>query len=216
MTRVWEFLKDNGLSLSLSGLFAASLVGESLAGLAAYNRDQIDLGLPTIGYGKYLKTGTFLDAIFVNWQAAVLQLAVLIVLSTILLQRGASHSRKPIFGRHRPKAATRRRSQRRPSWLYRHSLSIAFATLFVISFALHAVCGAAADNEERRLLDQPPINIAAYVSSGKFWYLTFQTWQAEFIAIGAFVVLTVFLREEGSPESKKLGARNSDTGNPNE
>jgi len=54
-----------------------------------------------------------------------------------------------------------------------------FLLLFVLSLAPHVVVGGKAYNEERALAGQPPISIAAFLISAKFWSSTLQTWQAE-------------------------------------
>ncbi len=43
-----------------------------------------------------------------------------------------------------------------------------------------------------------------------FWEGTLQNWQSEFLAVGSFAVLTIFLRQRGSPESKPVGAPTGD------
>jgi hypothetical protein len=55
----------------------------------------------------------------------------------------------------------------------------------------------------------------AYAGSAQFWFENFQTWEAEFAVILLFVVLTIFLREERSAESKPLGASEATTGETN-
>ncbi len=39
---------------------------------------------------------------------------------------------------------------------------------------------------------------------------TFQNWQSEFLAVGSFAILAVYLRQRGSPESKPVGAPTGD------
>ena len=65
------------------------------------------------------------------------------------------------------------------TWLYSNSLFPAFVLLFMSSLALHVVFGTNAYNEERALIGQPPISIAAFLLSAKFWSSTLHTWQAE-------------------------------------
>jgi Domain of unknown function (DUF6766) len=50
------------------------------------------------------------------------------------------------------------------------------------------------------------------VGDPEFWYESFQNWQSEFLSIGTLVVLGIFLRERGSPESKPVYAPHSQTG----
>ena len=51
-----------------------------------------------------------------------------------------------------------------------------------------------------------------YIRSSQFWFESFQNWQSEFLAIAAMVVLSIHLRQRGSPESKPVDAPHSQTG----
>jgi hypothetical protein len=51
---------------------------------------------------------------------------------------------------------------------------------------------------------EPPVALMEYVGSSRFWFESFQNWQSEFLAIGSMVVLSIFLREANSPESKDV------------
>jgi hypothetical protein len=57
-----------------------------------------------------------------------------------------------------------------------------------------------------------PISWAGYLAAPEFWNWTFQNWQSEMLAVGAMAVLSVFLRQRGSPEFKPVGAAHDDTG----
>ncbi|MEO6966168.1 MAG: DUF6766 family protein [Acidobacteriaceae bacterium] len=206
---------ENGLSIVLLTLFVGFLIAQSLAGVSLYNDTRTAHGLGQVGYWRYVRTGTFLQGVFSNWQAAILQLASLIIFGVYLHQRGAPHSRKPGKFGH-PKG-----SEKLPwrgshlGWFRRNSLSFVFVALFVVAFILHLLSGAAAYNQELAYSHQVPLSVLAFFVSAKFWFTTFQTWQAEYMAIALYVLLSIFLRQEGSPESKPVGASNSDTGDPN-
>jgi hypothetical protein len=45
---------------------------------------------------------------------------------------------------------------------------------------------------------------------GRSRLATLENWQSEFLAVGSFAVLTIFLRQRGSPESKPVGAPTDD------
>lgn len=51
-----------------------------------------------------------------------------------------------------------------------------------------------------------------YVTQPEFWGRTLQNWQSEFLAVASMVVLSVDLRERGSPESKPVGTPHTATG----
>jgi hypothetical protein len=93
---------------------------------------------------------------------------------------------------------------KRYSWLYRNSLTIVFLSLFIISLAFQSVAGWKELNEE--IIDEgaQPLPFVAYLSSGHFLAATFENFQSEFLQMGLYVVLTVFLRQIGSAESKSM------------
>jgi hypothetical protein len=97
--------------------------------------------------------------------------------------------------------------------LYEYSLSLAFLLLFLISITLHAVAGAADYNQEQgahgELSALTPIQ---YAGTSRFWFESMQNWQSEFLAIAAVVVLSIFLRQRGSPESKPVDSPHAETG----
>jgi succinate dehydrogenase hydrophobic anchor subunit len=96
--------------------------------------------------------------------------------------------------------------------LYEHSLSLAFLLLFLVSFTLHAASGARHYSEEQLEHGAPGVSMWEYLGTSRFWFESFQNWQSEFVAIGAMVVLSIFLRQKGSPESKPVDSPHSQTG----
>lgn len=206
MNSIDKFLRNNGLAITFFCLFVCSFVGQSVSGLFQYN-DQVRHS-SKLGYWQYLGTGNFLEGVFVNWQAAMLQLACLILLGSFLILRGASHSRKP------DDSSTEHENIRGEgsSWQYRHSFLLFFLAAFFASFLAHIIFGSAAYNEKRALTNGEALPPSAYPISAQFWFETFQTWQAEFLAIALFIVASIFLRGEGSPESKPVEASDEETG----
>jgi hypothetical protein len=220
--RLRRLFRDNGLSLVLCLLFAGTFAGQSLVGHRKYNNDQRDHGQPTLSYPGYLASPGFLEATMENWESEFLQMAVYVVLTAILFQKGSAESKDP----EKKEAVDRRPNPRRPGapgpvrrggWalaLYRHSLSLAFVSLFALSLLLHAVGGAADYNEEQAAHGQSDrVSVAQYLGTAQFWFESLQNWQSEFLAIACMVVLTIFLRQQGSPESKPVDSAHSETGN---
>jgi hypothetical protein len=205
-------IKNNSLSIVLFALFAICISAQSFAGWWLENETLATHGQVPVGYWHNLSTGTFLEGLATNWQAAFLQLGSLIVFSGFLYQRGAPHSRDPSKPKNKQKD---REEASRFSWFYRNSLFLAFVALFALSLALDVVVGDKAYNEVRMLGGQPPISIAAFLLSAKFWSSTLDTWQAEYLAIAVFVVLSIFLRQEDSAESKPVESSNERTGEAN-
>lgn len=141
--KLWEEIRSNSLSIAFFWLFLVCIIAQSFTGLETQNDMLAAHGFPVLDYWDYLSTGAFIDGLAVNWQAAVLQLGSLIIFSSFLYQHGSPHSRLDRKENKEPK----RRHHGYFSWLYRHSLSISFLLLFVITMMLHIVFGAKATNE---------------------------------------------------------------------
>ncbi|HWA93879.1 MAG TPA: DUF6766 family protein [Terracidiphilus sp.] len=206
-----RWFREHGLSVSFTSLFLICLAGQSIAGHTSYNSELASHGIRTISFAAYLRTGNFLDGIFANWQAALLQLGCLIFFGTRLREKGAAHSLTTRNLQHKRGMKDR---TRRP-WIYRNSLTIAFATLFAATFAAHLVFGGMDYNARLEMTGKPAISTMAYGLSSAFWFSNMQTWEAEFAAIALYVVFSIFLRQQGSPESKPVDSSNEVTGKTN-
>ena len=90
------------------------------------------------------------------------------------------------------------------SFLYRNSLTIVFLILTLITISGQAFTGLKQYNEELSEHNQAAVSLVEYLSSGHFLQATFENWESEFLQMGVFIWLTVFLRQKGSSESKKL------------
>ena len=88
------FFRENGLSLALAGAFPVCLLAQALSGLAAFNEELREHGRATLELGEYLRSGHFLEAVFENWESEFLQMAVFVLLTARLFQRGSSESKK--------------------------------------------------------------------------------------------------------------------------
>ena len=74
------------------------------------------------------------------------------------------------------------------------------------------MAGWAAFNESRLQQLQDPISWKAYLMNADFWARTLQNWQSEFLAVGTFAVLAIYLRQRGSSQSKPVGEPHESTG----
>jgi uncharacterized protein DUF6766 len=92
-------------------------------------------------------------------------------------------------------------------FLYENSLSLVMFGLFALTLGVQSVAGMNTYNADREEHSQQPVGYTAYVTSGHFIEAVFENWESEFLQMSAFVVLTVFLRQKGSPESRKLGGK---------
>jgi hypothetical protein len=207
-------IRDNGLSIVLLGMFILALVGQSVAGWSVFNEDRQEHGIGGLGFLAYLLSAQFIEATAENWESEFLQMAAYVVLTVFLYQRGSSESKdpdrieevdaEPASGKAPPDAPWPVRAGGWILGLYRYSLSFAFLLLFLASFAGHALSGARLNNLERMEHGRPAQPLVEYLASGQFWFESLQNWQSEFLAILAMVVLSIFLRQKGSPESKPV------------
>ncbi len=218
-----KFLRNNGLSLVLFGLFFFTfLIGQSVVGSWEYNDDNLQHGQPTLTYLQYLATPHFLEATMENWESEFLQMFFFIILTVFLYQKGSAESKDPDEKEAVDTDPRKSRNKnvpwpvRKGGWalrVYEHSLSIAFLILFAISFFFHAVGGAGEYNAEMKEHGKSErVSAIGYMATSRFWFESLQNWQSEFLAVGSMVVLTIFLREKGSHESKPVDSPHSQTG----
>jgi hypothetical protein len=85
-----------------------------------------------------------------------------------------------------------------------NGLSVVLIALFVASMVGQALTGWVDSNRDASAHGQPPTTLSNYLSSGHFWEATGENWESEFLQMAAFVLLTVFLRQKGSSESKRI------------
>ncbi len=86
-----------------------------------------------------------------------------------------------------------------------HSLLFANLALFVIFFCGMAITGFNTYNQDQLDHGQSAVSFTAYLGTGAFGEATFENWESEFLQMGMYVVLTVFLYQRGSSESKPIG-----------
>ncbi len=208
------FFRDNGLTMALMAMFLFSMAGMIWSGHAAFNESLREHGGAAVGLLAYMRSGEFLSALFENWESEFLQMSAYVMLTAMLFQRGSAESRDPDdpdrAGDELPASVRRRHPIR--SWLYSYSLGLALALLFVASFAMHLWASMMAANEEALRHGAPLLSFAEYAVDAQLWFESFQNWQSEFLSTAVLVVLSIFLRHKGSPESKPAGAANSETG----
>ena len=218
-----RIFRENGLSIVLVLLFVVFWIAQSVSGYREHNNEQREHGQPEVRYGEYLRGAHFWEATTENWESEFFQMFGYVMLTAMLYQKGSSESKDPNEPEpvdKDPRAGSRKPNVpdpvRRGGWvlkLYENSLSLAFLLMFLISISLHAVAGAADYNQEEAS-HGAPANLSAlqYAGTSRFWFESFQNWQSEFLAIAGMVVLSIFLRQRGSPESKPVDSPHSETG----
>ncbi|WP_028980892.1 DUF6766 family protein [Sporocytophaga myxococcoides] len=214
-----SFIKRNGLSICLFLFFLIFITGQILTGWKEYNEELADLGGEEMGLSSYLLSGHFIQTTFENWESEFLQMGTYVWLTVFLKQKGSAESksltkeeevdRMPVAHSEAPWPV-----KKGGIWLkwYKNSLTLAFLFLFLISFFLHAVGSHNEYNKEQELLGRPVETFVEYLANNQLWFESFQNWQSEFISVFSIVILSIFLRQKGSPESKPVDAPNSLTG----
>jgi hypothetical protein len=87
----------------------------------------------------------------------------------------------------------------------RNGLSIVLIALFALTLGGQAVTGWIEHNESERQHGGQATGLSQYLLSGHFWEATGENWESEFLQMSAFVLLTTFLYQRGSAESKRIG-----------
>ena len=202
----------------------AALVGQAFAGWHQYNNDQISENLGRIGLGDYLTSASFAVDVAENWQSEYLQFLLYIVGTVWLLQKGSPESKEldsAGLESDEEQKVGRYAGVDSPAWakvggarrlVYSWSLSLVMAAIFLVSWLAQSVAGLAAYNETRLQQLQDPLTWGAYLIGADFWSRTMQNWQSEFLAVGSMAVLSIYLRQRGSPESKPVGSPHASTG----
>jgi len=214
------FFKKNGLSIVFLTLFLFSIIGQYITGWHEYNEEREENNMSPVAFPSYLNSGHFLSATFENWESEFLQMALFVILTISLRQKGSSES-KGFDGKEevdREPSARRKGAPaivKKGGWMlavYKHSLSISLALLFVVSFAIHLYGSLKDENEQLVQKGFPPETATHYLAGSRFWFESFQNWQSEFLSVFTLVVLSIFLRQKGSPQSKPVDAPHSETG----
>jgi hypothetical protein len=219
-----RFIRDHSLSLFFLVIFLASLVGLAIAGHALHNDDAIAHHSETMSFWRYIRSSDFGNAVMENWQSEYLQFMLFMLATVWLIERGSPESKEPgkqgtetfkeqQIGEHAQKDS--------PSWakargiktfVYSNSLLIVMSIIFFGSWFAQSVTGWTTFNAEQVDHHQATVSWLGYLGSADFWEATLENWQSEFLAVGSFVAITVFLRQRGSSQSKPVGAPHHSTG----
>jgi hypothetical protein len=159
-----------------------------------------------------------------NWQSEYLQFLLYIIATIWLVQKGSPESKeldKTGLESDKEQIVGEHSSAKSPVWakvrgwrltVFSNSLGATMGVIFALSWLVQSVTGNSAYNEEQLKNFQQPVSWAEYVVSPEFWNRTLQNWQSEFLAVGSMVVLSIYLRQRGSPESKPVGSAHDATG----
>jgi hypothetical protein len=213
-----SLLRRNGLSIAFGALMLVTLLLHALTGWRAENEEREGQGRDRISVVEYLGSGPFLSSLFENWESEFLQMGLFVLLTVPLRQKGSSESRKMHPEEEEKKSYPAARQpwpvRRGGIWrrLYEHSLSAALFLLFLLSFVGHWLGSWRQHAEEQLLAGELPPTLLQHLGSAEFWFESMQNWQSEFLAVLAIVVLSIYLREKDSSQSKPVEAPHSETG----
>jgi hypothetical protein len=213
-----RFLRDNGLGVTFGLLFLIALVGQAISGHADFNNHQLADGAQPATFLHYIASSDFAVDVAENWQSEYLQFLLYIFATIWLIQRGSPESKQvneigtetdeqQQLGRHTtPESPTWARAGGWRTTVYSNSLGLVMGGIFILSWLAQSIAGLTTYNAQQLAQYEDPVTWLGYISSADFWNRTLQNWQSEFLAIGSMVVLSIYLRQRGSPESKPVGA----------
>lgn len=216
-----QFLKNNGLTRVLLLLFAGSIFGQWLAGWHVAMDDARRHSQPILSLLAYTISPEFLSSVFENWESEFLQMATYVVLTACFIQSGSAESKDPDEPRQDADLVTQAGKPGAPAilrwgplWraLYARSLGIALAGLFLMSFVMHWTQSARVAAQDAIEHGEVAPTVWAYLGDAQLWFESFQNWQSEFLSTAVLVVLSIFLRQRESPESRAVAAPHSQTG----
>lgn len=217
-----RILRDNGLTVVLMAVSLMTVAGMVLTGWQVNNHELAEHGASTLTLTSYSVSGQFLSALFENWESEFLQMSAYVMLTAFLFQRGSAESKDPDEKAPQDEDPAKFADDPKAPWavraggmirsVYAYSLGLSLAALFFVSFFLHLRYSAEAENAEAALHGQPPTSVVEHLTSAQFWFESLQNWQSEFLSTAVLVVLSIFLRFRGSPESKPVAAPHSQTG----
>jgi hypothetical protein len=218
------YLRNTSLSWFFGLIFLASLVGQSFAGWQQLNAQQVADSLDTVTWSSYVMSSDFAVDVAENWQSEFLQFWLYLTGTVWLLQMGSPESKelhKAGKESDEDQKIGRYADADSPAWaktddwrtrIYSSSLAIVMGAIFLASWTVQSVAGWASFNEQRLTQLQDPVSWGGYVTNADFWARTLQNWQSEFLAVGSMAVLSIYLRQRGSPQSKPVGEPHASTG----
>lgn len=215
-----SFFYRNSLSIVFVSLFLIALVAQAFFGWKQHNDEVLELGGTAVAFGEYLTTGHFFSATFENFQSEFLQMAMYVLLTISLRQIGSAESKdieKPeeVDREPDPNKEDAPGPVKRGGWqlkLYQNSLSLIFVLLFMGSWIGHLYGSFVDYNDQQLLHGEPEQDLLTYLGEPDFWFETFQNWQSEFLSVASIVILSIYFRQKGSPESKPVDAAHMETG----
>ena len=219
-----RFIRDHSLSLAFLVIFLAALIGQAIAGHILQNEEAMAHGGERMSFWRYIVSSEFGNAVMENWQSEYLQFMLFMFFTIWFVERGSPESKEP--GKEGLETLKEQRIgehavEDSPEWakprgiktfIYSNSLLMVMAIIFIGSWFAQSVTGWTQFNAEQTDHGEATVSWLSYIGTADFWEATLQNWQSEFLAVGSFVAITVFLRQRGSPVSKPVGTPHDATG----
>jgi len=101
-------------------------------------------------------------------------------------------------------------------WLRLHALLTVTLGLFLVFMLGVLFTGHAHENDDLAEHNQPTQSLVEYAGSSSFGETVFENWESEFLQMGMYVLLTAFLLQKGSAESKPVDKRAEQDDDPRE
>ncbi len=89
-------------------------------------------------------------------------------------------------------------------FLRENSLTLTFLALFLASLVAQALVGHSDFNHDQVAHSDETMSLGRYITSAVYWVDVMENWQSEYLQFTLFILLTVWLLQKGSPESKEL------------
>ena len=91
------------------------------------------------------------------------------------------------------------------TWFRDRALTLTLMAMFLLFLAGQLITGLAEYNSEQEQHGHATVAMTGYLATGHPWEAIFENWESEFLQMGVFVLLTTFLIQKGSPESRRPG-----------
>jgi hypothetical protein len=205
-------------------LFLVVLIGQAVAGHHVFNDEQLTDGLPEVSFWRYVTSASFGADVAENWQSEYLQFSLYIFATVWLLQKGSPESKgldQAGLESDEQQKVGEYAEENSPRWAkargwrlraYSNSLGVVMGLIFLGSWLVQSIAGAAAFNERQLADRQDPVSWGGYLLEPDFWNRTLQNWQSELLAVASMAILAIYLRQRGSSQSKPVGSAHETTG----
>jgi hypothetical protein len=151
------------------------------------------------GFWDYVTSSSFGSHLLENWQSEFLQFFVFIGITVWFVQQGSSEGKPPGDEGTEGDMPRGLRGKARGN-----GLLLVMLACFIATWGSQSVASWREFNEDQLMHNSSGVSWSSYVHSADFWERTLQNWQSEFLAVAAMSIFTVYLRQVGSPESKRI------------